>query len=293
MKIEQAKAIPLEQFLASLGFQPSYGKHNQLWYLSPLRQEKTPSFKVNTDLNLWFDFGTGEGGTIIDLAMAYGKNASVPEALKLIESTMQGVILHFEPLPASRPEASPKPELQFVGPLRNLNLKRYLTQRGIQLRKCASEVREVHYSTLDNNYVAIGFASDRGGYELRNRTFKGTLGAKSISTQPGEKSSALVFEGFFDYLTYLTLWGKPTSQVVVLNSVSFRERAVEHLLSEQVARVELFRDNDAAGDALLAYFREQLPAVEIVDQVPAIYPENKDLNEWHLANRRRNVSQAI
>lgn len=36
-------------------------------YLSLLREERTPSFSVSYDKNLWHDFGTGEGGSIIDL----------------------------------------------------------------------------------------------------------------------------------------------------------------------------------------------------------------------------------
>lgn len=295
MNIEQAKAIPIEQFLAKLGYEPARSQRGQLWYLSPLRQEKTASFKVNPDLNLWFDFGSGEGGTIVDLAMAFGTNASIPAALGMIEATMQGAIPNAEPRPiASRPSPQANIEPTDVGPLRNLGLKRYLSQRGIPLRIAAREVSEVHYATLGRDFVAIGFSSNRRGYEVRNRSFKGSLGAKSISIRSGEDSkTAIVFEGFFDYLTYLTLWGKPTGQVLVLNSVSFREQAVEQLRKEQVARIELFRDNDSAGEALLAYFREQLPAVEIVDQAAAIYPESKDLNEWHLVNRRTAYSRAV
>lgn len=287
MRIEQAKSIPFEQFLAKLGFQPVRSQAGQLWYLSPLRDERTPSFKINTDLNLWFDFGQGIGGTIIDFAMEYGKHSTIPAALKFIESAVQGTVLPFEPRPAAnRPLSQLKLELNYSGPLRNLDLKRYLTQRGIQLRKCAAEIRELHYTSHDKSYVAIGFPSDRGGYELRNRTFKGTMGAKTISSRPGEeKSTAIVFEGFFDYLTYLTLWGRPTSQVIVLNSVSFRDRAIDLLRKDKVARVELFRDNDATGEALLTHFREQLPLIEIVDQA-SLYPEHKDFNEWHVMTSR-------
>jgi hypothetical protein len=294
MNIEQAKSIPLESFLENLGYQPARQQRGQIWYLSPLRQEKTPSFKVNTALNLWFDFGSGEGGTIIDLAMALGQSSSVPEALKLIESMMQGVVLRFEPrAPKNDLEPESKPEILSVGGLRNPDLKRYLSQRGISLRKCCSELREVHYKAGDKDYVAIGFPSDRGGNELRSRTFKGSLGAKSISTRTGETSSALVFEGFFDYLTYITLWGKPGSQVLVLNSVSFREPAIEQLRALPVTRVELFRDNDDAGEALLGYFREQMPTVEIIDKAAEIYPKNKDLNDWHQANRRQSFDRAV
>lgn len=294
MNIEQAKNIPLDQFLAKLGVEPVKTQRGQVWYLSPLRQEKTPSFKVNTDLNLWYDFGRGEGGTIIDLAMELGKHATIPEALKWIASTMGGSFQQFEPVPAApRPKQEPKQEILTVGPLRNLDLKRYLTLRGIDLRKCHNELREVHYTSDGRSYVAIGFVSDRGGYELRNRSFKGSIGPKSISLRSGgDSQSAAVFEGFLDYLTYVTLCGKPQGQVIVLNSVSLRNQAVERLNELGVTRIELYRDQDEAGEALLAFLREQLPMSEIVDQAPQIYPDAKDLNEWHQANCRRQFRRA-
>lgn len=295
MKIDEAKSIPLEQFLSKLGYESVRNQRGQLWYLSPLRQEKTPSFKVNTELNLWFDFGAGEGGTIIDLALTFGNHTSIPEALKWIESTMGGEVYRFEPKPSSpRPKAEPKHDVLMLGSLKNPDLKRYLILRGIDLRKCRSELHEVHYVADSRSYVAIGFASDRGGYELRSRSFKGALGSKSISTRSGtDAKSAVVFEGFFDYLTYLTLWGKPSGQVIVLNSVSFRNQAVEHLKKTNVSRIELYRDHDAAGEALFAFFREQLPSVEIIDQALQIYPDNKDLNDWHQANCRRQFRRAL
>lgn len=285
MKLDQVKAIPLERFLAILGFQPARSQHGQLWYLSPLREERTASFKVNTDLNLWFDFGLGMGGTIVDFAMHYAKLTTVSAALKSIASAVEGDLPQVErrPSPVKLPFQS-KLELNHCGPIRNIDLKKYLTQRGIRLRACASEICELHYSTHANEFVAIGFASDSGGYEIRNRSFKGTMGSKSISTREGKQmSAAIVFEGFFDYLTYLTLWGRPSSLVIVLNSVSFRERAVESLRKHEVKRVDLFRDNDDAGNALLAYFQECLPLVEVVDQARP-YSDHKDLNEWHVSN---------
>lgn len=294
MKIEQAKAIPLEAFLNRLGFQPVRRSRGQIWYLSPLRQEKTPSFKVNNLLNLWFDFGQGKGGSIVDFAMAYGKDDSIPAALKLIESTMQGAVPVIEPPQAEyASEQQLGPQILLVRKLQNPDLKRYLSGRGISLQVCSAEICEIHYVTLGKSFVAIGFPSDRGGHELRSRTFKGSLGPKSISTRTGDSKCCSVFEGFFDYLTYVTLWGKPQHQVLVLNSVSLREQAVKQLRESPVSRIELYRDNDAAGEALLVYFKEQLPSIAIIDQATEIYSENKDLNEWRQSTRLAQSSRSF
>lgn len=66
--IKEIKSIPLATFLAQLGYEPTMRKGTKLWYMSPLRQEHTASFKVETTLNCWYDFGLRRGGNIIDLA---------------------------------------------------------------------------------------------------------------------------------------------------------------------------------------------------------------------------------
>ena len=68
MNIDQIKQIKLQDFLATMGCKPVKQYGVNLMYLSPLRTEKHASFKINTELNLWYDFGIGKGGNIIDLA---------------------------------------------------------------------------------------------------------------------------------------------------------------------------------------------------------------------------------
>ena len=68
MDIEAMKRFPIEDFLARLGHHPVQRRANAVWYRSPYRKEHTPSFKVNPEKNLWFDFGEGKGGNIFALA---------------------------------------------------------------------------------------------------------------------------------------------------------------------------------------------------------------------------------
>lgn len=68
MNIEDVKQISIADYLHSLGYSPVKRQGNGLWYKSPLREEHEASFKVNTDRNLWYDFGAGKGGNIIALA---------------------------------------------------------------------------------------------------------------------------------------------------------------------------------------------------------------------------------
>ena len=50
--IEEVKKIPLEDFLGRAGFSPVRRQGDSVWYLSPFRRERTPSFKVSLSLNL-------------------------------------------------------------------------------------------------------------------------------------------------------------------------------------------------------------------------------------------------
>ena len=69
MTYKEANNISIKDYLNSLGIQPVTEKGNYGMYRSPLREDNTPSFKVDYNANLWCDYGTGEGGTLIDLVM--------------------------------------------------------------------------------------------------------------------------------------------------------------------------------------------------------------------------------
>ena len=69
MTYQEANNINIKDYLESLGILPVVDKLYYGMYHSPFRQDDTPSFKVDYGVNLWCDFGTGEGGSLIDLVM--------------------------------------------------------------------------------------------------------------------------------------------------------------------------------------------------------------------------------
>ena len=76
MTYKEANNISIKDYLNSFGIQPVTEKGSYGMYRSPLREDNTPSFKVDYNVNLWCDYGTGEGGTLIDLVMKqHGCNA--------------------------------------------------------------------------------------------------------------------------------------------------------------------------------------------------------------------------
>src|SRR6185312_9899712 len=81
LSIRDAKEMDMVDYLSRLGYKPSKIRNADYWYLSPLRNEKTPSFKVNRKLNRWYDHGLGKGGNLIDFAILY-QNCTIGEFLQ-------------------------------------------------------------------------------------------------------------------------------------------------------------------------------------------------------------------
>jgi DNA primase len=92
-----AKKIDLVDFLASLGYHPQKVSHPDYWYLSPFRDEKTASFKVNRKLNVYYDHGTGMGGDLINFGTGF-YNCSVSHFLHRLAGQVNRNTLSFHPL---------------------------------------------------------------------------------------------------------------------------------------------------------------------------------------------------
>ena len=58
-------------------------KGNNLWGLCPFHNEKTPSFSVSPDKQIYHCFGCGKGGGVISFIMEM-ENLSFPDAVRLL-----------------------------------------------------------------------------------------------------------------------------------------------------------------------------------------------------------------
>jgi DNA primase len=277
------KNISIKGFLAGRGIVPEQERGGCGMYLSPLREERTPSFKVDYGQNLWYDFGLGEGGSIIDL-VARMEGCSVGEAIRRLENDAPEALAFSSHRSASAPSTRPEPtnsriEIVSVGELKHPALVDYLIERGIDLAAARRYCNEVRYSIDGREYFAIGFRNDAGGWELRNRSFKGSSTPKHITTINNGSDMVMVFEGFIDFLSYLSLKANssPTIDTAVLNSVANLRRAIPFL--ESHLTIHAFLDNDEAGRKTLDSLRESLPGSEVVDQSP-FYRKHKDLNDY-------------
>jgi len=78
------KRYPIVEYLERKGIKPVHRTAAYALYCSPLREETHPSFKVDTEKNLWIDYGEGRGGSIIDLCMRM-EGCTLSEAIRHLE----------------------------------------------------------------------------------------------------------------------------------------------------------------------------------------------------------------
>lgn len=243
LSCKEAKYIPIAEYLAKQGIRPVYIKGNDYWYCSPLRDEKHPSFKVNTKLNAWYDHGSGEGGSIIDLGIRL-HNCSVSELLQKLSSGDTGLSFHQ---PDTNTEKAPEPKIiiREVSPINSFGLISYLHEREISLQTAKQYCKQVSFDIAGKNYYAIGFQNRSGGYELRNPWFKGSSSPKDINFLDNRSKSVCVLEGFMDFLSLLDLKAhrQPNANFLILNSLSLLHRSIDLLKDHQ--QVFLFLNNDS------------------------------------------------
>lgn len=285
MNIQEAKAIRLADYLQSLGCSPVKRQGSNLWYKSPFREESEPSFKVNTGLNQWFDFGLGKGGNILDLAKELYQDDYVPSLLAKIA----GQAPHIRPTSFSFRQQSSEPSFQQleIRKLAHPALFRYLLERGIDTDIAKSECKELHFTHNGKPYFAIGFENVAGGYEVRNPFFKGCIAPKNIThirQQERQTNTCYLFEGFMDYLSFLTIRKRKQPQshdlrgqdYMVLNSVSNLGKAMDRLSDYE--RIHCFFDNDQAGNK--ACLELQRAFSYRVRDASIHYSGYKDLNDF-------------
>ena len=295
MNIKEIKRIKLQDFLAAIGCKPVKQYDVNLMYLSPLRAEKHASFKVNTELNKWYNFGIGRGGNIIALAELLYNSSDVSYLIHQIErnapSSVSGSLPTVKPI---TPQNSFE-HLQVL-PITHPALIKYLEERCIDIETARTVCKELHFDTRGKHYFGIGFPNIAGGYEIRNPFFKGCIAPKDISHFYAEepKKVCFVFEGFMDFLSFMTLRRKENDGLrrqdyLVLNSVSNIQKALERL--SQYDCILCFLDNDEAGRN--AYLQLSNELGKSVTDASTLYNGYKDLNEYLCAETKHSEKAEV
>ena len=273
MEIQYIKQISITDYLQQQGYAPARVQGIHYWYYSPLRNERTPSFKVNTERNQWYDFGSGEHGDIIDLVCALHR-CTISEAISLLSGAKQVAHQEFS-FGGERKISERKLEILSAQPLSNPYLLRYLAARAIPLPVASAYCSEVLFQNMNRIYYAIGFVNDALGWEIRNMYFKGCIAPKAVTTIKRGTDRLQIFEGFMDFLSWQVLNPSSTSDAIVLNSLALLPRIQEK--TKGYKQVESFLDNDDAGRKSFEVLKQFYP--QIIDG-SVNYRTYKDLNEW-------------
>lgn len=291
---ERAREIDLVDYLFSLGYTPTKIRNNDYWYLSPLREEKEASFKVNRRLNVWYDHGAGIGGDIIDFGVLYC-HCTTSELLQALKQN--NLSFHLHPIQSQKQLDRDEREKIKVVEEREIvsqKLVEYLSEKTkISLDVARRFCREIDFVLYDKKHNAIGFKNRTGGYELRNEYFKGSSSPKDISLiENNHSNKCSVFEGFFSFLSFQMFLGKdkklflrlPNEQgnFLILNSLSFLEKSRSIL--EKHEKIHLYLDQDKAG---IHATQDTLKWSNKYFDKSHCYKHSKDLNDYLIKQHKQ------
>lgn len=295
MNIAEAKQISIVDYLRQIGHTAVRVRNGQYWYLSPLREEDNPSFKVNGRTNEWYDFGIAEGGDLIELGKHLYHTDDVSKVLMMINESHAALVK--EPKRVARLQSCHAEDS--MGDVRVMSLSHhallsYVQSRGIDVGIAKTFCQEIHYVLRQKAYFAIAFANKSGGYEVRNPYYKGCVKNKDVThishAADKRQEHICVFEGFMDFLSYMTLCrqGNMTVcidekiDVLVMNSVANLKKSLECL--EQYKEIHCYLDNDLAGQKTVETFKGLFG--ERVKNEAVRYGEYKDLNDMLRGKKR-------
>lgn len=286
--LSRIKRYPIVEYLERKGIKPVRKTPTYAMYRSPLREETHPSFKVDTEKNLWIDYGEGRGGSIIDLCMRM-EGCTLSEAIRRLRQNASddgtySFLNDFVP-------NNTQPAMAVNGARRMIeisdtlppHLQDYLTkERCINLEKAMPFLKCISYEVRSRLYQAIGFANLSGGYELRDdKTFKGTIAPKDITPIFTDRAEPVcIFEGFMDFLSFFSMKEEITNHCLVMNSVSNVARTIRYLNDRHLTHIRAFLDNDEAGRRTVQDF---IKAGFHVEDMNIHYKDFKDLNEYHVS----------
>ena len=275
MNCEEVKEkISIRMVLESVNLFPVKENRKTAFYFALDREEKIPSLSVDFVKNKAFDFGTGKSYDVISIVQQMNQ-CSVSEALKYLETFDFSIHNEFQ---NERTKQYKEYKILNVREIQHPALVQYLKSRKVYEQK--ELVKEIEYELNGKKYFGVGFFNNSGGVEIRNKYSKICLGKKDVTLLKNELNSfneILIFEGFFDYLTFKNLEKNENSNsdYIILNSTSMLFKVEETL--KKYDKISLFLDNDKNGNATK---KAILKKYENVEDCSLIYQKFKDLNEW-------------
>ena len=282
-RLLQAKGVDLYHYLAENGNHPVRENSRVAYYISPKRTEGNPSFEVNKAKNVWSDWGESRAyGDPIDY-VKWMQECTTPEAIDILIGGEKTKQYNKDDHPA--PEVKQIEVLEVHDEIANETMVEYLeVKRHIPLEIASQYCKEVIFQFSSKKWVkyyGIGKANDLNGWSIRGTWFKGNTRPSGICTAISNKESTTVnlFEGTFDFLSYIILTEPPYDTCIILNSLIYIPFIVDNLRTYD--NINLYLDNDAPADEKIRYmFAEGLNPTDKRDW----YSEHNDLNDFLISN---------
>lgn len=269
--------------LGRMGIKSVGMQGNEILFKAPYRDDSKASLSFNIEKQVWVDFGTGKAGKLVDLLMLIYKVDTVSEMLSLFNKEFVSGSFSFSQ-PKEKPKSIQKTILKVISisEVHTGVLTKYLNHRGISPSSWKPFLKEMILENSVKRFSNLAFKNDSGGYEVRNPFMKNgiCIGVKDITSISNSKSCVLVFEGFFDFLSFIEFGGFKDQSVIVLNSIVNTSKAGRKLaieFSDPDQEIVLYLDNDEGGKSATKAIMDQFPnAVNKADR----YKNHKDLNEY-------------
>lgn len=258
----------------------------------PWREDKNPSLTVTPDGKGWHDLSDGSHGNLIGMVQRCLNTTDFSRVCAAFD-TVTPFSFHQSRIFNEGKEKDNGFAFCDIIPLQNRVLYAYLDARCINTTIAKQFLKEAHYGfeiRENGRYLfALAYANDIGGYELRGAPnkanadgFKGGTAPKGITTHLGRENAAtVVFEGFMDMLSWVTMTDGVKHNLVVMNSVTNKEETVEVLRSIS-GTIYLCLDNDKAGEEATAFIKN---ALQSVIDYRSHYADHKDVNEFLVKNK--------
>ena len=293
MDINKIKDLPISAYMEEMGYTVIKKKGVKLVYAAEWRGGDDPNVWVDTKLNLWKDH-SGKSqppqGDIIDLCQAI-HGCSKHEALQRLTQWSDGGVVKAPEYIANIPtEQGSGLQVVEVKRITHEALKEYLKDRCISLRTAQRYCKEIHllFSTGKKGFF-IGFPNVSGGWAARNPLPKGKLSTKQDISVISVKDSTVyrIFEGFFDFLSFVEINGDPQTNCIVLNSIVNLPKVQPYL--ENATRIVLTLDNDESGKEC----SRQIMGLygDIVVDESGLFEPYKDINEYLVKDRAKNIGK--
>jgi hypothetical protein len=273
--IDNSKTIDYFFYLEKRGILSYERKIGNNYYFKKSGQ-RTGSISVST--KGWKDFSDDTGGGILKAIQLYDK-FDWNQSISLIKS-FDGNVSDYSDNRKKEIERT----IEFVQNLKDIQLQSYIQTRGISLSIAQKLLQQIHYKDKkDNKYYSIGFKNESGGYALRGENFKSQIGSNDITiiNKNSNTKNVLLFEGFFNYLSYLQIYGENRDEVVIMNGTSNLKKLITYISQQKQNKNYLYygdNDKSRAGDRVCKKL-ELILKEKLIDK-RYLYSNYNDLNAY-------------